>query len=451
MTTPRSLETTRWAAAPPREVPMDAPRNLVDEAVAHLAGTPWKKFKGRQFHDAVLEIANRAAEAGSQALGALERPPVPGARKQLHELVDDTLFIMQMLHKLIGSCLVNYERRKLLGHFFPFKASIPDGPAPKGFIAVICFDAARILYPRIARPVVLAYVDTRRRQAWGAWPCGTLTFASLNRTKIRETELFESLYWRLALASITTLHTLGKCGRNMRRRIAEDAVFVDKLYLAIASAPITRRLYFMEEDGHKLLAEQKHELDEDVQLPYLFLCDILVETARPWTALLQRNRDPPSAGWLAHIIITTATGKVAEFKEENGIEGDGEGSLLDTVWVQFMAFFRKQREPLPDEESDELSKAEADGIEQLIARWKRAKHIQHRANFYFPDVCDWCSREPAKGNDGEPTKLRQCSKCVFARYCGKEHQLLAWKTGVKSEWLHRLPHKCVCVDAKTEI
>lgn len=83
----------------------------------------------------------------------------------------------------------------------------------------------------------------------------------------------------------------------------------------------------------------------------------------------------------------------------------------------------------------------------MASGWTPLKQLK-RSLFNFADVCDWCSREPVNGSDGEQRELLRCSKCIFARYCGKEHQLLAWKTGIEDAWLHRLAHKCVCLDAK---
>lgn len=81
-----------------------------------------------------------------------------------------------------------------------------------------------------------------------------------------------------------------------------------------------------------------------------------------------------------------------------------------------------------------------DFVEPIAAQRFWANNKQMREEHIFPDVCDWCSKEPV---DGE---LKRCSKCVFARYCSKEHQLAAWKEAGGTE--DSEPHKDVCVDAR---
>lgn len=42
-----------------------------------------------------------------------------------------------------------------------------------------------------------------------------------------------------------------------------------------------------------------------------------------------------------------------------------------------------------------------------------------RSTYLFANVCDWCSKPPSV----EERELSRCSKCIFARYCCKEHQI----------------------------
>lgn len=71
------------------------------------------------------------------------------------------------------------------------------------------------------------------------------------------------------------------------------------------------------------------------------------------------------------------------------------------------------------------------------------------AHFAITDACDHC------GKSVDETKLMRCSRCLYARYCGRDCQAEAWKSGrnyglkQKTE-LATLPHKVVCFDAKVE-
>lgn len=71
------------------------------------------------------------------------------------------------------------------------------------------------------------------------------------------------------------------------------------------------------------------------------------------------------------------------------------------------------------------------------------------ASYAITDACDHC------GKSLDQTKLMRCSRCLCARYCGREYQTESWKSGrsygfKQKTGMETLPHKSVCYDAKVE-
>lgn len=93
-------------------------------------------------------------------------------------------------------------------------------------------------------------------------------------------------------------------------------------------------------------------------------------------------------------------------------------------------------------------------LDSLMESFKEGRKKSEQlilSRYRSPDACDMC-RATVEG-----TKLMRCSRCLLARYCGRDCQKRGWKEGKQRfaepgfqemELWFSPAHKEVCYDAK---
>lgn len=135
--------------------------------------------------------------------------------------------------------------------------------------------------------------------------------------------------------------------RTLRRRIAEDAVFVDSFYLVLASMPEMRRLILQGEKGDELTAQQREQLENELHQPLRFLMDIVAENGKPWKALLNRSQISQSPGSVASALVFIAKENAGSGCRINDLR-DKNFSWLEVLDVHFLPFFVDEYRDLED-------------------------------------------------------------------------------------------------------
>lgn len=416
---------------------MTLPRNLTDEAAASLVGTPWSQIDGQKFHGAALALARSIATAGRAWLAGLARRPdnVSGgdARSRTDAIIEDVKRLGVMLEacRAYGNPAASAD---VLARFANEGSQTPQEAAPEAFISRIFFDVTREIYP-FFRLVIVTYVDPVRRRGWGAWcPSDVVTgdVPPPPLSVIDDTQIFELYHWPLMMCAFSGLGHLGSGCRPSMRRVAEDVVFMDAVALTIASVPTIRRGFC---ETRELLTWD----DKDLCLLFMAAQDmsqllplIANENRKPWSAhsisFVHRGQTQPASAALT--ILAGVLSKMPDVDSDMASRDYlGARMALDFIFFYVEGLLR-------------MKFFEIDSHEIIISHWNWLKEQRQKME-PFADRCDWCSQEASQG------ELRRCSKCVFARYCSKEHQVAGWKGRSKEDgsqiWL---PHKDICVDAK---
>lgn len=332
------------------------------------------------------------------------------------------------------------KRREVLGDYFAEKTPRHDENPPWEFVSRVFLDIARLLFP-LLRQAIVSYVDPVRREAWGASSPQIGSRYSLSNDEVRiMTDVFENHMYSLADYSITTLSVLGLGSRPFLRRIVEDVVCLDAVALSCVSARSVRRIFGPSVPFCQIAADDSRDICLSLAEPVHCLTHAAAENGKPWKEHLGRLPDERSPLMICLEILETL------WNRNVNQAGDGEAQkILNSVRsaIQRLTLITGMEIPRPtifgrDPAADE--------------HWAYLKHESRRTMYTFPDVCDWCSRPPATGPNGEPGELKRCSKCIFARYCCREHQLAAWKDDVEAgeagETIAQIAHKHVCVDAR---
>lgn len=233
--------------------------------------------------------------------------------------------------------------------------------------------------------------------------------------------------------------TLSSGCRPFSCRVAEDAVFLDALALACASLPPLRRLFGAPTPLSAFSTEEVNHTLVVLEYPFQSLFLVTLTSSKPWRGHLQSLPDQSSPTFVSLQILDTIIQRIIEdIADLNDAEHQEVRKALCLLLSQFelVTILCGPEWKYQDEFHDHAK-----------SYWKQAKEENRQTRDTWPDLCDYCSQPPATGPNGEPGQLKRCSKCVFARYCSKEHQLAAWK-GESEDGETRVPHKHVCVDAK---
>lgn len=248
---------------------------------------------------------------------------------------------------------------------------------------------------------------------------------------------FEYYHFRLANTSISVIFALASGCRPFLRRLAEDVVFLDALLLNWMSSQPVRESFTSSKTLSAYSLEERDEFSLALGTAADSLTMIVLENGKPGKDHLARLPDEQS-----HVVLTLKISDVLwDRNQEEASKGPEDPEALKAIGT-LVSVVRRLRIMTGIHSSRPTSWVDDVSAE---AEWIEMKRNARRTLYTFPDVCDWCSRAPEPGPNGEPGELKRCSKCIFSRYCCKEHQLADWATtGLEMSQ----PHKHVCVDAK---
>lgn len=406
---------------------METTASFAAEAPTHLAGTPWADFDGVKFHRDAMACARDISTACLRFISDMavwhDKQP---ADRDTTRLFND----MERLEFMLQSCTGNPppgSRAQRLAAYFAGAVPEDSVGAPDAFLSRVCFDVGRTVFPALRR-LFSAYVDPARRAAWSAWSpfdADPVNDKGATLGEVQCSLVFESYYWMEVYQSVYLMLALIFNSRTLVRRIAEDALFLDMLLLVLAGSPMIRVLIRQDRDISKWPSDPKRFLTTQTRNIFQTFAEILHQNSKPWRTYLGQGGES-TAGWRAMRIVAAAISS----NEQN--MGDPVMNALVTIHLVLSTILTP-----PKVDVDDL-------VTKAKDLWT-ANRALARSAYIFTDVCDWCGNPPAD----EQRELSRCSKCIFARYCCKEHQLAAWK-GVSMEGsaVIREPHKAVCVDAK---
>lgn len=337
-----------------------------------------------------------------------------------------------------GSC-----RNSIL--FFPPGAVVPaDVPVPDDLAGELYFGLFKEIYPTL-RKALIGYAMPALRREWGAFhpllvPDGPLDLDLggavpdvdlLPETTSSFNKIFEILYH----ASQMILGTLLERCSAARRRIADDVVLLDALAWALVLGPSVTPFFFRGLDPNSL---DPTEIKARLEYAVSPLRTVLLSHPKGYKQHVQSIVDSsrPSAFALVERYFFVAYDR---YRLEN--------------WLLLMAICLAR--PL---------KSWLNRCSLIWAySWCRSAILRGSRIFLRKSVTD--SRWSGLGSPGTlwrpimlswiPAKLMRCSRCLCARYCSRDCQTEAWKTGrgygfEEEVELAIVPHKLVCFDAKID-
>lgn len=300
-----------------------------------------------------------------------------------------------------------------LADFFP-QGVLPREPAPPELIAALYLSLFRGTF-RVFRRCVVEFVSIQRREGWGAVDVlGIVVGQPLPSKLLKQTIEFNDIYEEPCRAALRTLSYMLESSKPVRRRVGEDAVFLDSISLWLFAS--TSFLQFA--CTHPPFRFTGTQESFYANFFALKLSSITMESNRYWNthsdSLRIRGWFPPKDLLklnLESLLLFIAQDPQLRQKQTSLLELGGQIEVL----FRSLAF-RSPANPIP--------------VSTNIFRTHESNALQGN----IPDSCDYCGQSALPNRP----KFRRCGKCKIARYCSPSCQQEAWKHG---------GHRRMCFDA----
>lgn len=255
-----------------------------------------------------------------------------------------------------------------------------------------------VLFPRLfpfIRRVLFDFSSTRRRNEFGAW-APLDDYPSLP-SKLEETDSYWRIFSTLRICCIHFAYDLLADSGACRRRMADDAGFLDALALGVVCGyEMTMRLRKRDPEREDFGSEEQQRLLSEIMIPVQTVLPILAADRRPWRARGPFQGPKTAAGLLF--------GLVALFAKRGNQGADGLGEWAGKIIAV----------------ASDIAK---DTIGPSAMDYKKICDKKGSGK----DSCDACGREV--------DKLLRCARCRVGRYCSADCQKATWVDG---------KHKSVC-------
>lgn len=430
--------------------PAALPPSLEAQARARLPpGSPWLQFKVLDYIAAVSRHCSDTLRHATAYLDTHAKRPRSPSEDAATEAKTGTMVGLLAIWNLEDVLIVPSaedpfaDRKAALRPFLPESFSVPADmlkePAPDEFAAYVYLAMFREIFPLVRR-LIVAFTDNERRVSWQAWTPDTSNHLDRVSGLLRvNTEMFDSYYYEPYDLSLHVFKFLLN-SRPVRRRVAQDLVFLDSLSLGALATPFVRSACFTRRDLSRWTPSELRQARDNLDKAFDPLRRVMLDHPKPYKDHTRAGDDAgayPPARLLCNTFGTLVNDNehlLLPFVNTPAEQRNPDAELVN-VFLDHDIQLRR---------AIEMSSA---GSSEQIKEFNRARKINTRAAGNVPDACDHCDK-PADHDDS----LRRCSRCRTAQYCATECQTTAWKSGRKlANGVKLQAHKIVCVDAKPKI
>lgn len=385
---------------------------------------PWRSLGVKALiRRVVLDI--NALETRHDEFFVSERPK---DLTRLKELSAEYVRVLRTVHNL-GMTLGQPTQAIFdLADYFPqgIVPILPSPTPPSQFRGRLYLSLFRGIY-RVVRRVVTSFVSVERRDKWGVLdPLGLDVNEKVPSHLLQRTMEYNEVYAPACEEAMMVVSGLAT-SRPVRRRVGDDAVFLDAMTLAFLCFSPFLQVCYQQPSTQAADARQ-------IGLVLMFFSRITMETNRRWNLHSDRLRVTgfmPPKDLLKENLESLWT--VANQQFERGlIAKEAAVKLRAGIETLFKSLaWRTPPTTMPLDPAHKSASAMFAATE-TSTKWDNT-----------PDSCDYCGKERLIGATsvaGQPPlpKVLRCARCKVARYCSSECQKKAWQDG---------GHRQMCFDA----